>query len=302
MESRPPTAPTGSQATAHAPHRNRVALVIGSGGVKCAAAIGLWKVLQREGIGIDLVVGCSGGSAYAAAIGLGMSVDEAERLTKELWRREVMTRRDNRALLAALFPRLMKFDGRFALVHDGPLLDALEKPFGRRSFEEAVTPLHIVATDFMTGERVVLSEGSVFDAVRSSVSLPFVWKPWRVNDRLLVDGCLSDPMPVDVAIREGANVILTMGFEAEYPRRIRSALRFVFQVTSVYTNNLFRANYSFHNLAHHAEIIPVLPEFTQRVSLLDTAKIPYVIEEGARAAEEVAPYLRRVLAEAPAAS
>lgn len=290
-----PTLPSIPSSEAPRPGGRRVALVIGAGGVKCAAALGLWRVLQREGIEIDLVVGCSGGSIYAATMALSLSVEECERLTQQLWTREVMLRRDNRAILAAFLPKMMKFDGRFAMVHDGPLLKALTPPLGGRTFGETATPLHIVATDFMTGERVVLSEGSLLDAVRASVALPFVWKPWEIDGRLLCDGCLSDPMPVDVAMRAGADVILTMGFEAEYPRRIKSGLRFAFQVTSIYTNNLLRANYSFHNLAHHTEIVPVMPEFQQRVGLLDTEKIPYVIEEGERAAAEVVPYLHRVL-------
>ena len=288
-------------ASSPSPRRKRVAVVIGSGAVKCAAALGLWRVLEREGIDIDLVVGCSGGSIYAAVMGLGTSLAESEAMTRNLWTREVMAKRDTRAILSAFLPKLFNFDGRFGMVHDGPLNRAITPPFGGRTFDEARIPLHLVATDFMTGERVVLSEGSVFDAVRASIAVPFVWKPWRVGERMLCDGCLSDPMPVDVAIREGADLILTMGFEAAYPRRIKSGVRFAFQVTSIYTNNLFRANYSFHNLAHHAEIIPVLPEFDQHVGLLDTDKISYVIEQGERAAEEVAPYLHRVLGPAPTA-
>jgi NTE family protein len=275
--------------------KRRVALVIGSGGVKCAAALGLWRVLEREGIGIDLIVGCSGGSMYAAGMALGFSLDECERMTQQLWTRDVMARRDTRSILSALLPKLFKFDGRLSMVSDGPLLKALTPPLGGRTFEETRTPLHIVATDFNTGEAVVLSKGSLFDAVRASISVPFVWKPWEVDGRLLVDGCLSAPMPVDVAIREGADVILTMGFDAALPRRINSGIKFAFQVTSIYTNNLYRANYSFHNLAHHAEIIPVIPDMHEHVGLLSTDKIPYVIAEGERAAEEIVPYLHRVL-------
>ena len=297
----PPDLTASRNGTLPAPGAKRVALVIGSGGVKCAAALGLWKVLQREGIDLDLVVGCSGGSIYAATMALGLDVDECERLTKQLWTPEVMLRRDNRAILSALLPKLFSFDGRFAMVQDAPLVKALAEPFGDRTFAETATPLHIATTDFMTGERVVLSEGSLLDAVRASIALPFVWKPWEVDGRLLCDGCLSDPMPVDVAIREGADVILAMGFRAEYPRRIKSGLRFAFQVTSIYTNNLFQANYSFHNLAHHAEVIPVMPEFEERVGLMDTAKIPYVIGEGERAGEEIVPYLHRILDAARAA-
>lgn len=273
----------------------RTALVIGSGAVKCAAAIGIKRVLEREAIPIDLVVGCSGGSIYAAFLALGLSAEEMEALTRTLWTREVMTKRDTRSILSAIFPKLFKFDGGFGMVDDSRVWEALRPPLGGRTFAEAQIPLHIVATDFANGERVILAEGSIHDAVRASIAIPFVWKPWEIDGRMLCDGCLSDPMPVDVAIREGADVILTMGFEAEYPRRVSSGLRFAFQVTSVYTNNLYRANYAFHNLAHHAEILPVMPEFEQRVGLLDTAKVPYVIEQGERAAEDVVPYLKRLL-------
>ncbi|MEM6783652.1 MAG: patatin-like phospholipase family protein [Bacteroidota bacterium] len=280
-------------------NRRRVALVIGSGAVKCAAAIGLKRVLDREAIPVDFAVGCSGGSLYASLFALGVATDDMERMTRALWTREVMTKRDTRAILSALFPTWMRFDGAFGMVDDRPAMKALQEPFGGRTYADTEIPLRIVATDFANGERVVLSEGALLDGIRASIAVPFVWKPWTVDGRMLCDGCLSDPMPVDVAMQEGADVILTMGFEAEYPRRVSSALRFAFQVTSIYTNNLYRANYAFHNLAHHAEILPVMPEFTERVGLFDTGKIPYVIEEGERAAEQAVPYLKRLLA-APA--
>jgi NTE family protein len=86
-----------------------------------------------------------------------------------------------------------------------------------------------------------------------------------------------------------------MAFESPYPRKVKSASRYAFHVSSIATNNLLRANYSFHNLAHHAEIIPILPEFDRQIGLFDTDKIPYVIDEGERAAEAQIPYLQRLL-------
>jgi len=64
-------------------------------------------------------------------------------------------------------------------------------------------------------------------------------------------------------------------------------------------NNLFRANFAFHNLAHHSEVIPVVPEFREHIHLFDTEKIPYIIEEGARAMEAQLPYLRRLMTAVP---
>ncbi|WP_140909414.1 patatin-like phospholipase family protein [Cognatiluteimonas lumbrici] len=273
----------------------RVAIVIGSGAVQCASALGMWKVLDREGIDVDMVVGCSGGSIYAAVMALGYDVATCERLTAELWTPKVTLKRDWRSLLGAFMPKLFGFEGSLGMVHDAPLLEALEPPFGGKDFADARIPLHIVATDLNNGEKVVVSEGSVRDAVRASIAIPYVWKPWKIGERMLLDGCLSDPLPVDVAIREGADVILAMGFESPYPRRIKSATRYAFQVNSVYTNNLLRANYSFHNLAHHAEIIPVLPEFDRPIRLFDTDQFPYVIEQGMRATEAQLDYLHRVL-------
>src|SRR6185437_986835 len=92
--------------------RKRVALVIGAGSVKCAAALGLWKVLKREGIALDLLVGCSGGSIYAGLMALGHDVDTCERMTRELWTPAITRKRDLRSVFSAFFPRLFGFNGR----------------------------------------------------------------------------------------------------------------------------------------------------------------------------------------------
>ena len=288
-------APAGASRPAR---RRRVALVIGAGSVKCAAALGLWKVLRREGIVPDMLVGCSGGSLYAAAMALGFDVDECARMTTALWGREITARRDWMSMLRAVVPGL-RFGGSFGMVHDGALRAALAGPFGGRAFADATTPLYVVATSLKDGRQVTLSEGSIFDAVRASVAIPYVWNPWPVNGEMLLDGCLSAPLPVDVAIKEGADLILAMGFESPFPRQIRSATRYAFQVNSISINNLLRASYAFHNLAHHAEIIPILPEFDGNVGLFDTHRFAHVIECGERAGEAQLPYLRQLLA-APA--
>jgi NTE family protein len=277
-----------------------VALVIGSGSVKCAAALGLLKVLSREKIGIDLVVGCSGGSLYAALIALGTEVAVAEEMTKRLWTKELTGRKNLRAALSVLFPRLLGFSERFGLVDDRLILKRLTEAFGAHRFEDAKVPLFLTATDFWTGEQVVFDRGDLVDAIRASIAIPYVFTPWKVGERLCVDGFLSDPMPVGVAIREGGNVIVTMGFESPCQTQVDGVLRFAFQLSSITSNNLLRANYSFHNLAHHTEILPIIPQFKERLHLFDTEKIPYVIEEGERAAEKVLPQLRQLLSTAGA--
>jgi NTE family protein len=277
-------------------NQKRVALVIGSGSIKCAAALGLLRVLEREGIGVDLVVGTSAGSIYATIIALGYDAATGEQMTRELWTSEITTKRNRRAILELLLPKASGFDGRFGLIDDTLIMQRLKKAFGKQTFADAKIPLYITATDFMNGEKVILHEGSLVDSIRASIAIPFVFKPWPVNGRLMLDGLLADPLPVDVAIREGADIIVALGFENPLQSRVDSVIRFAFQVTTIMSNNLLRSNFAFHNIAHHTEILSILPEFEERISPFDTTKISYVIEKGAQTMEEQLPYLNQLLA------
>lgn len=277
--------------------RKRLALVIGAGGVKCAAALGLQQALKDEGIELDIVVGCSGGAIYAAAAALGWSIENTIEAAVRLWTPETTSRPRRFALLQAAFPRLFGFSAEFSFRDDRLLGKRLRAAFGEQSFSDTQLPLFITATDFHTGEQVVLSTGRLWEAMRASIAIPLVFPPWRTGDRLLMDGFLSDPLPVNVAMQEGAGVILAIGFESPAIRRFTSPLRIALQLTSIMTNNLLRSRFAFHNLSHHSEVIPVMPAFKQPVGLFDTTKIPYAIEEGRRAALSHIPYIRRLLAE-----
>ena len=99
--------------------------------------IGLGEVRRGSGalqgaaggsrIPIDMVVGCSGGALYAACIALGYDVPTAERKTRELWTKEITKKRNTRALLSAMLPRVFGFDERFGLVDDGIVMERLRE-------------------------------------------------------------------------------------------------------------------------------------------------------------------------------
>lgn len=278
--------------------RRKVALVIGAGSVKCAAAIGLARVLARERIDVDLIVGCSAGSMFAALLAMGRTSDEVAATAARLWTRELTSTRDTRAMLSILLPKLLGFGERFGMRSDRRVRAALAEAFGDTRIEALQTRLMITATDFHTGEQAVFERGRVVDAIRASIAIPFIFTPAEVDGRLCIDGFLSDPLPVGPAVREGADVIIAMGFESNYQERIDSPGRFAFQLSSIVTNNLLRSRYAFHNVAHHGEVIAIVPEFRERIGLFDTARIPSIIEDGERATEAVLPHLLRML-EAP---
>jgi NTE family protein len=154
-----------------------------------------------------------------------------------------------------------------------------------------------VATDFVTGEKVVLSRGSLFDAIRASIALPLILPPWHVEGRRLVDGAVSNPLPVDVAIQHGTEIILAVGFENALATSLDSGLGLVVQLQSLMTNHLVRAQYAFHSLSHHAEVLPIIAQIDRRVGLKDVHLVPYLVGCGEQAAEQQMPYLRRLLSE-----
>jgi NTE family protein len=276
--------------------QKKVALVIGSGSVKCAAAIGLHKALLRENIQVEMVVGCSGGAMYAALIAMGHSPAESQELSMRLWTRDVTAKRNRRSLWQILLPNAFGFSEDFGTVDDTLVMERFRAAYGEHRIEDAKIPLYLTATDFGNGEQVVMTRGKIVDALRGSIAIPYIFKAHRVDGRLLVDGYLSDPMPVGVAIKEGANVILAMGFESPFQGKLNSLMRYTFQVSSIMSNNLLKSNYAFHSMAHHGEVLPILPQFNQRIGLFDTDKIPYIVEEGERAANEQLPYLKKLLA------
>lgn len=273
----------------------KIALVIGAGAVKCAASLGLWKVLEREDIHFDMIVGCSGGSLYAASMALGFPLEETVAKTKTLWNRSVTEKRNWRGLASAVLPGVFGFDERFSMVDDGPMLLRLRAVFGEKTFAEAHTPLYLMATDFQTGESIALQEGRLVDAIRASIAIPYIWPAWPLNGRLLIDGSAANPLPVDVAIREGADIIIAIGFESPFPSKVRSVSRYSFHINSLLTNNLYRANFAFHSAVHHAEIISIFPDFERPIRLFDTDQIYYVIEQGERAMSEQLGYVKRLL-------
>jgi len=273
--------------------KKRIALVIGSGGIKCAAAIGLWRVLQEENISVDSVVGCSGGSMYGALIANHAEVEDMVEWSRVLWTSDIM--QGYTESLKANKDGRLRFNERSGLVDDSVLNQKLEDVFGDWAFSDLRLPFKIVATDMLNGEKVILSDGGLLDAIRASLAIPIIFPPWEVDGRLLIDGAASDPLPVDVAIQDGADIIIAMGFPLDYRARFRSMTAVQEQLNSIYINNILTSTYAFYNLAHHAEIFPVIPEFEGPLSMFDVDKIPQVIERGEAATRAQLPHIRRLL-------
>jgi len=230
---------------------------------------------------------------YATQIANNVDVSVMQEQSTLLWTSEIM--QGYTANLKASKDGRLRFTERSGLVDDSVLNATLNGIFGDLAFEDLDVPLKIVATEMLTGEKTILSEGRVFDAIRASIAIPIIFPPWEVNGHLLIDGAASDPLPIDVAIQDGADVIIAMGFPLSYRNRFRSMTAVQEQLNSIYMNNILTSTYAFYNLAHHAEIFPIIPEFDGTLSMFDVDKIPDVIERGEQATREQLPHIKRLI-------
>ena len=173
----------------------KIGLVLGGGSARGLAHIGVLKVLHRENIPVDIVVGSSFGSLIGSIYATGLDPEEIAQKFCQLTRRWT---------IISFFPRVhvSGFVG-------GSMLQRFMHTFLKdTSFDDLKIPFTAVATDIETGEEIAINEGSVKKAVRASMSLPIVFIPVYYNGRILVDGSLVNPLPVSVAKEMGADVII----------------------------------------------------------------------------------------------
>ncbi|WOB08748.1 patatin-like phospholipase family protein [Piscinibacter gummiphilus] len=269
--------------------RPRVALVLGSGGVRSIAAVGIVERLRHEGIWPDLVVGCSSGALFGATIAMEMSPKDALHAATTLWSAELTQQPRWRAYPQMVAPKLMGFDADFGLRDNSLIALRLEAAFGGRKIESLPTQLRVAATDATTGKPVVLAEGLLTQALLASMAVPFIFPSVEVDGRRLVDGVVSDPLPLDAA--RDAEVILALGFEGAMPRRVDRASRLVAQATTSLINNLMQARLE-AAVARGQRIVSIELGLERKVGLWETGALPYLYEAGRRAATH---HLPRIL-------
>jgi NTE family protein len=266
--------------------RPRLALVLGSGGVRSAAAIGIAHVLAGGGMRPDIVVGCSSGAIFGATVALGLSAEHALRLTTQLWSQDLTEQKRWRAYLQLVAPRLAGFDEGFSLRSTTLIEQRLHKVFGHLQLEDLRTPLRVATTDARTGDPVTLTRGPMARAILASLSVPFLFPSVEFEGRRLVDGVVSDPLPLAAA--QDADVVLVLGFRGAMPRRVNRASRLVAQVSTTLINNLYDARLDAAR-ERGQRLIEIELDLPARVGLWDTAALPEAYMSGVRAATAALP-------------
>lgn len=226
------------------PKRPKVALVLSGGGALGLAHVGVIQALEDAGIRPDLIVGTSMGAVVGGAYASGYAAKDLRRITDELDWNEIFNARPSRSDISyrkkrdqQTFP--VKFSVKIdrssvslpsAVIGDQRLMAALSGIVAGRdlavSFDQLPIPFRAVTTDIETGTPVVLDHGNLATAMRASMAVPGVFAPEPIDGDLLVDGGLSNNIPVDVALALGADVIIVSEMQTRLrpQEKIRSAL------------------------------------------------------------------------------
>ena len=215
--------------------RPRIALVLSGGGARGGAHLGVLKVLEELRVPVDLVVGTSAGSIVGAAYATGLPVSTIEQemrgLSTALLFRDVVRDHqppERKADDATNYvgPEMGVGAGGLSLPKGavaGVALEAVLRRLTARQqhvdFDRFAVPFRAVATDLATSEMVVLGRGSLAQAVRASMAIPAVISPVELDGRLLVDGGVTRNLPVDVARRMGADVVIAVNIGTPLLRR-----------------------------------------------------------------------------------
>jgi NTE family protein len=193
----------------------KVALVLGGGGTRGCAHVGVIRVLQQAGVPIDFIVGTSMGAAVGGLYAAGCTPDQIEKMILD---RSMMKAFDTvpikmRVALTPVFfvPRAIGHHSHEGLYGGGKFRRYLNKcaPSGC-NITEFKLPFYAVATDLLAGKPVILKDGDLGTALQASCAVPFLRKPVEIDGKLLTDGGIVANLPVRQAQELGAEIVIAV--------------------------------------------------------------------------------------------
>jgi len=180
-----------------------IALVLSSGGARGFAHIGAIKVLESEGYNITSVAGTSMGALVGGIYAAGQ-IREFEEWVRTLDVMEVLKLTD------------ITISSR-GFVKGKKVIEKMEEIVPARKIEDLLIPFSAVATDLVKGTEKVFTEGSLFDAIRASISIPTVFQPFKVGKDFFVDGGLVNPIPINRVVRHEGDILAVVDVNADIP-------------------------------------------------------------------------------------
>ncbi|TVP83715.1 MAG: patatin-like phospholipase family protein [Thioalkalivibrio sp.] len=283
----------GSAAANGRPKEPRIGLALGSGGARGLAHVQVFEVLDALGLRPHRISGASIGAVMGALYAAGLSAsdihDAIDRITKssdEGWLE---------ALLSRELTRWLRFIEPGAapggVIHSDAFIDFLQETAGVSNFEELAMPLQVVATDFWSREMVVFDSGDLWAPVQASMAVPGLFKPVSYQDRLLVDGGLTNPVPFDLL--EDCDLIIAVDVlgtrTPDAANELPSSLENIFNTFQIMQNSILS-----EKLRRLEPDIMVRPEI-EGVRVLEFYRFEDIFEQGRPARDALEAELRERL-------
>lgn len=241
----------------YAESRPKIGLVLSGGGAKGAAHIGVLKIIEKNNIPIDYVVGTSIGAYVGGLYALGYSAEQIEKIMlnapwndgysdfipRELLSFENKELRDryNISLRLGFSDGELKTPSGLLLGQSAASVMKLSTDVVAKfeNFDHLAIPYRAIASDLATAKAVVINKGSITKAMRASAAVPGVVEPVNIDGKLLVDGGITNNMPIDVAKAMGANIVIAVdiGSPLLSKKSINSTLDVFDQLSTILTNN-----------------------------------------------------------------
>jgi NTE family protein len=254
------------------PKPAKIALVLGAGSSKGFAHIGVLKILETNKIPIHMIVGTSVGSAVGSLYAYGYDAFQLQKMTFSIEKSDIVD--------------LSVPDNGF--IKGEKLEEFINKGLSNTPMEKLKIPFYAVATDIQNGQEVVFGRGNTGQAVRASCSIPGVFRPVKIADRMYVDGGVVSPVAVDAAKRFGADVVIAVDISASGERTFPgNTIETILQSINIMYSKLASVQLS------QADV--VIKPRVGHIGSADFSKRHEAILEGEKAALEALPKIMEIM-------
>ena len=293
------------------PVRPKIAIALSGGGARGLAQIGVLKVFEREGLPIDGIVGTSMGAVIGGLYAVGYTAARIESLAKHIdWDEIIQDAPPRQQLflgqkvnryrhivqfrvkgLRLEIPMAYTSGQRLTTLITDLMLNAPHPLSG--DFDELFIPFRALATDLLTGKKVVLKSGSLIEALRSSMAIPLLFTPVQNGGTMLVDGGLVQNLPVSEAESLGADIVIAVDTSSKL--RDKNGLTAPWQIVDQVTTIMQQENVQSELRSADVAIKPRL----ERISNTAFDQINEIIEAGMAATENVLPRIVAMISSEP---
>ena len=259
--------------------RLKIGIALGSGGARGLAHIGVLKTLEENNIPIDYIAGVSVGSIAGAYYSLNREIASLEKKVLQL------TKKDLLKLIDLTSPKR-------ALISGDKIKNFIGELINNKSFSDTKIPLRLITTDLCSGEEIQITEGKLVDAIRASISLPGIFPPVKLNGRLLLDGGIVNPTPVDVVKQMGADIVIGVDLTMKYPIKLENPNIIE---TLMQSFGILRTQTTKLNVNNIKNAIMIRPNFSGVLDSYRFYENRKFIEEGKKVTKEVLPKIKDLI-------